>query len=134
MPGRVVNLHVQVREWTNADGHQEIVFQHTIAPGRADRSYGVHVARLAGIPTAVTRRAEEILESLSVHSAHAPQVRPEPERVPARSARKNDQLGLFTEYVEHPAVEELRRLNIESLSPLQAFEELRRLVEAARRA
>src|SRR5690606_37178417 len=43
MPGRVVNLHVQVREWTNADGHQEIVFQHTIAPGRADRSYGVHV-------------------------------------------------------------------------------------------
>ena len=50
VPGRVGNLHVQVREWNNAQGEAEIVFVHRIGPGRADRSYGVHVAKLAGVP------------------------------------------------------------------------------------
>jgi DNA mismatch repair protein MutS len=65
----VTNLHATVREWQ--DG---IVFLHTIAPGRADRSYGIHVARLAGLPAPVVARAEQILNSLAVESddSHEP--------------------------------------------------------------
>ncbi|VAX38833.1 DNA mismatch repair protein MutS, partial [hydrothermal vent metagenome] len=66
LPGRVANLQVGVREWTTPDGHQEIIFLHRIGPGRADQSYGLHVAKLAGVPKAVIARAEEVLGSLSV--------------------------------------------------------------------
>jgi len=58
LPG-VVNWHVSAREW-----HDDIVFLHKIVPGRSDRSYGIQVARLAGIPPAVIARARAILESL----------------------------------------------------------------------
>ncbi len=125
LPGRVGNLHVQVREWTDKSGHTEIVFVHRIGPGRADRSYGVHVARLAGVPSAVTERADEVLASLSVQSG----TRVEPAKVP--QARSGDQMGLFTEFVPHPAVDRLRELKLESMSPMQAFDVLRDLVQEA---
>ena len=57
-PG-VVNFHVAVREW-----HDDIVFLRKIMPGRSDRSYGIHVARLAGLPAPVVARAREILTAL----------------------------------------------------------------------
>jgi DNA mismatch repair protein MutS len=57
-PG-VVNLQVAAREWKD-----DIVFLHKIVPGRSDRSYGIQVARLAGLPRAVTDRAREILAAL----------------------------------------------------------------------
>jgi DNA mismatch repair protein MutS len=50
---------MRVKEWQG-----EIVFLHEVAPGTADRSYGIHVAKLAGLPPAVTSRAEEILDIL----------------------------------------------------------------------
>ncbi|MEZ6319061.1 MAG: DNA mismatch repair protein MutS [Phycisphaerales bacterium] len=124
-PDRVRNLRVAVDEWTNADGRAEIVFLHRIGPGRADRSYGVHVARLAGVPAPVTDRADEVLESLSVH--HGPGVAP---KVPAgarKPVRDDGQLGLFAAPAPHPAVDRLREIKIEALSPLEAFDELRRL-------
>src|SRR5262245_40918199 len=58
VPG-VVNAHVAVREWKD-----DIVFLHKIVPGRSDRSYGIHVARLAGLPGPVVARAREILSGL----------------------------------------------------------------------
>ena len=58
LPG-VVNCHVAAREW-----HDEIVFLRKIVPGRSDRSYGIQVARLAGLPAAVVNRAREILSAL----------------------------------------------------------------------
>ena len=64
MPGRVRNLHVSVREWGD-----EIVFLHRILPGKTDRSYGIHVAKLAGMPAGTVARAREVLESLAVHQA-----------------------------------------------------------------
>lgn len=112
LAGRVTNLHVGVREWGD-----QIVFLHRILPGRSDRSYGIHVARLAGVPREVTARASAILESLAVQQVDT---RPSP-RVPEA------QLGLFTEFVAHPAVEELRRLELEAMTPMGAFDELRRL-------
>ena len=118
LPGRVHNLHVSVREWGD-----QIVFLHRILPGRTDQSYGVHVAKLAGIPTTVVERAREVLASLAVH--HAPDGVSAP---PARTATPPDgQFSLFTEFVPHPALDALREVKIDRLTPLQAFDELRRL-------
>jgi len=119
LPGRVKNLHVSVREWGD-----QIVFLHRILPGRTDRSYGVHVAKLAGIPAGVVARAGEVLASLAVQQG--PGVGGA--AVPAAAApAPRGQLSLFTEYVAHPVVGELRELKIESMAPMQAFDELRRL-------
>ncbi|MEO0588262.1 MAG: DNA mismatch repair protein MutS, partial [Planctomycetota bacterium] len=60
--GSVGNLHVAVREWQG-----EIVFLHRVQPGSTDRSYGVHVARLAGVPQSVIRRADGLLAELAVN-------------------------------------------------------------------
>ena len=115
----VKNLHVSVREWG-----EEIVFLYRILPGRTDRSYGIHVAKIAGIPGEAIRRATEVLETLAVQT-ESPQL-PGPER---HGPRAGEQLGLFTEYLDHPAVEELRGLDLTGLSPLEAFDALRRLQE-----
>ena len=64
----VTNLQVTVREWGD-----EIVFLYRIIPGRTDRSYGIHVARIAGLPAPTLRRASELLETLAVQTeTHAP--------------------------------------------------------------
>ncbi|MDE2492043.1 MAG: DNA mismatch repair protein MutS, partial [Elusimicrobia bacterium] len=63
LPG-VVNANVEVKEWTNAEGQTEVVFLHRIGAGPADRSYGIHVAALAGLPAALIARAGEILGGL----------------------------------------------------------------------
>ncbi|MGD9688191.1 MAG: DNA mismatch repair protein MutS [Phycisphaerales bacterium] len=124
-PGRVRNLHVAVREWGD-----QIVFLHRILPGRTDRSYGVHVAKLAGIPARTIERAREILSSLSVeHEGIGSAAR---RASPARgSAGDQSQLGLFTEYLPHPAVGALREVKLEDLTPMQAFDQLRRLKDLA---
>ncbi|HVJ81481.1 MAG TPA: DNA mismatch repair protein MutS, partial [Planctomycetia bacterium] len=57
--GRLRNFNVAVREWKD-----EIVFLHQIVPGGADRSYGIHVASLAGVPTGVLARAQQVLDQL----------------------------------------------------------------------
>ena len=56
---RVHNLNVSVREWND-----QIVFIHKLIPGGADKSYGIHVARLAGVPSSVLNRAIEVLSNL----------------------------------------------------------------------
>jgi len=129
LAGRVANLHVSVREWG-----EEIVFLHRILPGRTDQSYGIHVAKLAGLPKEVVARARAVLESLSVShdlggAGALESCSADIARVPARA--DSGQLALFKEYVPHPAIEELKGLAIERLSPLEAFETLRRLIESA---
>ena len=131
---RVTNLHVSVREWND-----EVVFLHKIVPGRTDRSYGIHVARLAGLPRETVARAKEVLELLgTVEVADALSGRVQqvaaaaPQPVPARKPAPTPQLSLFTEYVEHPALGELRQVDLNALTPLAAFDLLRRLAESAR--
>lgn len=120
MPGRVRNLHVSVREWGD-----QIVFLHRILPGRTSQSYGVHVAKLAGIPGSVVDRAREVLASLAVHHAH-----PAGEAASgSKPAMHNGQLSLFTEYLVHPALDQLKEIKLDGMTPLQAFDELRRLQE-----
>ena len=137
-PGRIANRHVAVREWPAGAPDAEIVFLHRILPGRADQSYGVHVARLAGVPTPVITRAREVLGSLSVEQDGTPHIpAPEPPKTPTPQtaqpqAQPQAQLGLFstTEYLPHPALDALREIKLESLSPLDAFDTLRSLQKA----
>ncbi len=126
-PGQVKNLHVAVREWTTPEGVHEIVFLHRILPGRTDQSYGVHVAKLAGIPAAVIGRAREVLESLAVQ--HGPLTGPALSHTPAAPASPDGQMMLFTQYLPHPAIDQLREVKLDTLSPMQAFDFLRDLRE-----
>src|SRR5690606_28920815 len=114
LPKRLCNLHVAVREWND-----EIVFLHRILPGRADQSYGVHVAQLAGVPAPVVARAKQVLASLDVSHGDSG-------RGSAKEPEPLDQLPLFG-MGTHPVVGELRELKLESMTPLAAFDALRRL-------
>ena len=129
LSGRVRNLHVAVNEWADQSGRTEVVFLHRIKPGRADRSYGVHVAQLAGLPASVVARAGEVLETLSVQQAG--RVETGSVREPAPPSQE-PQMGLFTEFVSHPAVERLREVKIDGLTPLQAFDLLRELADSTK--
>jgi DNA mismatch repair protein MutS len=102
-PG-VRNYNVAVSE---ADG--TVVFLHKIVPGGADRSYGIHVAQMAGLPSSVITRANEILKQLEQSSGTT---------LPAASATQ-DQLRLFPE--NNPMIEAYKKLDLETLSPIQAL-------------
>ncbi len=123
--GAVRNLNVAVREWGD-----RIVFLHRIEPGRADRSYGLHVARLAGVPDGTVERAETVLGSLEVRSADAD---PPPPEKSASSRRRGapPQPSLFEPPPTHPVVEALKAIELERLTPLEAFDLIRRLREQA---
>jgi DNA mismatch repair protein MutS len=114
----VTNLHVAVREWGD-----EIIFLYRILRGRTDRSYGIHVARIAGVPPETLRRASRLLETLAV-STEPPKL-----QEAAAAAPPEAQLRLFTEYLEHPVVDQLRALDLDAMTPLEAFDVLRRLRE-----
>jgi DNA mismatch repair protein MutS len=115
----VANLNVSVREWQD-----QIVFLHRIVPGATDRSYGIHVANLAGLPPEVVKRANALLSELSVsHEGSA--ARPHTEA--AVKPPSTQQLGLFTEFVHHPVIDEIKTLDINTISPMQAFELLREM-------
>ncbi len=111
------NLQVSVREWG-----QQIIFLYRILPGRTDRSYGIHVAKIAGLPGATVDRAAELLETLSVHTQES--VR--------HTSGEVRQMSLFTEYVQHPVLEQLKTMDLTTLTPLEAFDALRRLQEGTR--
>jgi DNA mismatch repair protein MutS len=117
---RVRNFNVAV-----AEEGDRVVFLRRIVPGGADRSYGIHVAQLAGLPRSVVRRAEEVLEDLERDD----QGRTRRERLRQRLAAA--QLPLFDK-TAHPVVEELRRLEVDSLSPLEALTKLYELQRLAR--
>jgi DNA mismatch repair protein MutS len=118
LPG-VINMHVTAREFRD-----EIVFLHKIVEGRSDRSYGIQVARLAGLPASVVNRAAEILSELEQDELRRGG-RPSLSGTPAADQR---QLGLFQTIVEaHPVVAELRDTDVDRLTPLEALNLLARL-------
>jgi DNA mismatch repair protein MutS len=109
----LVNFNVAVREL----GH-DIIFLHHLQPGGADRSYGIEVGRLAGLPPAVVARAREILRELE--GAHTGGGEGLGRFGAGGRARSREQLSLFAP-AEHPAVARLRATSIDSLTPLQAL-------------
>jgi DNA mismatch repair protein MutS len=104
------NFNVAVREVG-----EEIVFLHRLEPGGADRSYGIHVGRLAGLAPSVVARAWEVLKLLEAGHHVARQLPLPPS--------DGSQLGLFAAPA-HPLLEELNGLDVDSLSPLDALNRL----------
>lgn len=106
LPG-VRNYNVAV---TEADG--KVVFLHKIVPGGADRSYGIHVAQLAGLPRPVVQRAGEIMAELEKSSGKAVRINP----------HAAQQAALFPE--TSPLLDELKGLDVNGLSPIEALNKL----------
>ena len=112
----VRNFNVRVREVG-----EEILFLHTLEPGGADRSYGIEVGRLAGLPRPVLKRARALLRQLEGQH-HMPPRTPSDETL--------GQLALFGSAPD-PIVEELRGIDPNTMTPLQALDTLARLVSDA---
>ena len=122
LPG-VKNFNVQVKEWND-----EIIFLRKIVPGGTDKSYGIQVARLAGLPKRVLDRAHEVLFNLE-------QSEFDEVGVPKISRSKNcdtkhspGQLGLFSE-PENPLIRKIKEIDPNQLSPREALEVLFELTE-----
>jgi DNA mismatch repair protein MutS len=111
----VGNLHVSAREWK--DG---VVFLRKIEPGGSDRSFGIQVARLAGLPAAVVARAQEILRNLErteFDREGRPRLAHSGEPAPEGAPR---QLALFSG-ADESVLDDLRRLDVDHLTPMQAL-------------
>ena len=100
----VRNFHVAVREWND-----EIVFLHKVQPGGTDRSYGIQVARLAGLPTGLIARAKALL------------ARFEEQGQATTDAGDAVQLGLFAPAAPDPMAQELASLDLAHLTPIEAL-------------
>lgn len=103
------NLHLQAKEWKG-----DLVFMHTVATGTADRSYGVQVAKLAGVPRPVVQRAKTILTRLEAENSHT-----NPANLPLFSTPDP-----ADEVDDNPVLDELDTLDPDSLSPKQALDML----------
>lgn len=106
-PG-VANFRVAVEERGD-----QIIWAHKVLPGGTDRSYGLHVAKMAGVPPTVVRRAEEVLNSLEGRE----------DRVEVPVSLQRMQMSLF-EVEPHAVVEALKDLDLNKLSPLEALMKL----------
>lgn len=112
----VGNAHATAKEWPGPDGRRQVVFLYQIKPGPADRSYGIHVAEMAGLPEDCIDRAREILKQLEAGSHHISE--------PGRKKNASAQLEMFE---AHPVIDELNQLHVESLTPLEALNKLAEL-------
>ncbi len=119
----VKNLNVAVREWQD-----EVVFLHKIVDGSADKSYGIHVARLAGVPREVVERSKDILAQLEEEHIDA-DGRAKIAR-PLDTAKVGDvQLTLFGP-AEHPLLDDLRQLELNDVTPMKAMQLIEQWQEA----
>src|SRR5439155_494245 len=100
----VRNFHVAVREWND-----QIIFLHKVRPGGTDRSYGIQVARLAGLPEPVIARAKALLSELEAAGERT------------ADARDAEQLGLFAVAPPDPILIELAHLDLAHLTPMEAL-------------
>ncbi len=115
--GGVVNYTVMVKE--KLDG---VEFLHKVVPGSADRSYGIHVAKLAGVPKEITSKAEKIQERLEKRTRS---------RAAAGREERDDggQLDIFNA-ANHRVVKAISEINLDAITPLEALNELARLKKA----
>jgi DNA mismatch repair protein MutS len=113
VPG-IKNCHVRVKEYGN-----QVIFLHKVADGATEGSYGVHVARMAGLPDEITRKADEILQKILQNNPLDAMG-----ELRTRDPRFVRQLAIFD---EHPVVRELKKIDINTLTPLEALELLAQL-------
>ena len=110
---------MRVKEWQG-----DVVFLHEVAPGTADRSYGIHVAKLAGLPAAVTARAEEVLQILEKGEQGGALARLADDLPLFRAARP---MSAAPERKSSVLEEILRDIRPDELSPREALDLLYRL-------
>ncbi|HNT96729.1 MAG TPA: DNA mismatch repair protein MutS, partial [Elusimicrobiales bacterium] len=116
----IKNFNVAVKEWTNAAGKTEVVFLHKITAGPADKSYGIHVAQLAGLPESCVARAREILRELENRN-----------RIEAAPA--GDSLPpLLPMFSAHPLLDEIKACDPDRMTPLEALKTVAEWKERAR--
>jgi len=126
---RAINYSVAVSERGD-----EIVFLHKVVKGGADRSYGVHVAQIAGMPRPVVERARELLKHLESQGGDFRLPKTPLEEKPAKGAAKSEShsLPLFPPTTEaHPALAMLRKIEVDGLSPIEALTKLYELKRMA---
>jgi len=111
---RVSNLNVAVKEWDD-----EVVFLHRIVEGGADKSYGIHVARLAGIPAEVNERAKDVLSQLEADHRDAFD-RPTIQTPGPDTTNGQYQLTLFG-FADHPLLDEVQKLDVNAMTPMDAM-------------
>ncbi|MBY5021168.1 DNA mismatch repair protein MutS [Streptococcus suis] len=105
------NVHVSTLE---KDG--QVTFLHKIAQGPADKSYGIHVAKIAGMPEELLQRADRILQTLENQAPTAP-AKPAPSVV----AEPSGQIDLFADTPSHPVLDELEKLDIYNMTPMEVM-------------
>jgi len=116
------NLNVAVREWQD-----EVVFLHKIVEGAADKSYGIHVARLAGVPREVIERSKEILAQLEEEHLDTEGRAKIAKRAKIPQRRAHFQLTLFGG--DHPIIDDIRALDLNNVTPLRALQLLQQWQE-----
>lgn len=108
---RLVNVHVATLEEKGG-----VTFLHKIAQGSADKSYGIHVAQIAGLPSGLLERAEELLTSFESQA-----VKPiaDPSQLSTTETKKAGQLDLFAPQEEDPVLLKLRQLDLDNMTPME---------------
>lgn len=106
----IKNINIAVREWTNSQGKTEIAFLHKVVDGVCDRSYGIHVAQLAGLPYECIVRAKKILEELQSRIIEI---------------KKDDSyLPIFE---THPIIDKIKLIDTDNITPIEALNILNQL-------
>ncbi|MEO6687755.1 MAG: DNA mismatch repair protein MutS, partial [Dokdonella sp.] len=116
----IANVHLDAVEFHDKERGDRIVFMHAVKEGPANRSFGLQVAALAGLPKAVIADAKRTLHALEIGT------RPAPKNAMAMNSPQA-QLGLFSPTLHSPVEEAMRAIDPDSLSPREALDELYRL-------
>ncbi|AFH48999.1 MutS family mismatch repair protein [Ignavibacterium album JCM 16511] len=116
---RIKNYKVEVREYDD-----KVIFLHRVNPGRADHSYGIQVAMMAGLPVFVTNRAKEILNNLESKELTPYEVKKE--RLKKLKSETDNQISLF-EFKDDELRTEIKNLELNSLTPIEALNKLNEL-------
>ncbi|MBP7795187.1 MAG: DNA mismatch repair protein MutS [Elusimicrobiales bacterium] len=110
----VENFNISVKEWVNSKGKTEISFLHRVVKGSADKSYGVHVAQIAGLPEECIKRAREILNKLET-----------------REIDLNTTTNVLPLFSSNPLIDKIRMIDLNKLTPLDALNILNELKKEA---
>ncbi|MBZ0199683.1 MAG: DNA mismatch repair protein MutS [Ignavibacteriaceae bacterium] len=116
---RIKNYKVEVREYDD-----KVIFLHNVNPGKADHSYGIQVAQMAGLPRFVTNRAKEILENLEGKELTPYEIKKE--KLKKIKSEENNQISLF-EFQDDKIRKEIDNIEINNLTPLEALNKLSEL-------
>lgn len=116
------NYTVSVEEWNN-----EVIFLRKVVKGTADKSYGIYVGKMAGLPTEVISRAEQVLSDLENHQAISLNT---DDKSGKKTQRFVQPILVFDD--SHPVLDELKSLDIDNITPMQAIQILHNLYEKAK--